>query len=146
MTDSIAFAVRPHYTGPLEVVPVIEGVELTDLIHAFEREHGMESADPYGGLIPATFNFGSAADHYFATERAFLDDDQKIPLLGCGECGQWACQPLLARVVADEDTVTWTDFSCDRDDSAFGPFVFARSSYESAVADLDETWATASSP
>jgi len=180
MTDSIAFAVRPHknssmwrtqdpYLGledfpksmreeiasqrreaadtgrPLEVVPVIEGVELTDRIHEFERERGEKRASSYGGLIPAYFRFGSAADHYFATERAFLSSDQKIPLLGC-ECGEWGCWPLLARVIVDEGAVTWTDFEPpyrgDCDYSDFGPFVFRRSSYESAVADLAETWAS----
>ena len=152
MTDSIAFAVRPHNNSttrrPLEVVPVIEGVELTDRIDEFERERGMEVPGSYGGLIPEYFEFGSATDHYFATEKAFLSSDQKIPLLGC-ECGEWGCWPLLARVVVDVETVTWTDFEqphrADRDYSAFGPFIFRRSSYESAVADLADTWATASS-
>jgi hypothetical protein len=148
VTSSLAFAVRPNQQGDTEVVPVVDGIELTKRVHEFERAHHMEPAGSYGGLIPAFFRFGPAVVHYFASEGAFVDENRKIPLLGC-ECGEWGCWPLLARVVADEETVTWTDFEQphrkQRDYSAFGPFTFDRRVYESAVADVADTWVSESS-
>jgi hypothetical protein len=43
--------------GPhIEVVPVIDGVKLTDRVHRFGREAGFETRElSYGGLIPASF-------------------------------------------------------------------------------------------
>jgi len=47
----VAFRIRYHreHRGASEVVPIIDGHELTDLVHAFERERGMETrAISYG--------------------------------------------------------------------------------------------------
>lgn len=57
---SVGFAVRQR--GDLgevrEIVPVIDGVELLDLVHRFELAAGMETGSAsYGGLIPALFRF-----------------------------------------------------------------------------------------
>ena len=126
-----------------EVVPVVDNIELTARAHDFERAHDMEPPGSYGGLIPGWFKFGPATVHYFALESAFVDEDGRIPLLGC-ECGEWGCWPLLARVVADEKTVTWTDFRQphrkERDYFGFGPFTFGRVEYERALAELAEPW------
>ncbi len=148
--DAFAFAIRPHAAdGATEVVPMVDGVELTDRIHAFELERGMETrAVSYGGLIPSYFKFGAAPDHYLATEESFLNREGKIPVLGC-ECGEWGCWPLLARVIVGESAVTWTDFEQphrpERDYSAFGPFVFDRLTYESAIADITAIWSSEAS-
>lgn len=150
MDASIAFAARPHEgDGATEVVPVVDGVALTDRIHDFEREHGMETrAVSYGGLIPAYFKFGPASHHYLTTHEVFISRKGKIPVLGC-ECGEWGCWPLLARVILEKTTVTWTDFEQpyrpDRDYSSFGPFVFSRSAYESAIAAIADVWSSESS-
>jgi hypothetical protein len=140
----IAFEAEPYETdGPTEVVPVLDGVKLTDRIHAFERDHGIETrAVSYAGLIPAHFRFGSADEHYLANESS-VGPTGKIPVLGC-QCGEWGCWPLLARVIVDETTVTWTEFEQpyrpDRDYTSFGPFVFRRTDYEAAIADLAGVW------
>jgi hypothetical protein len=50
------------------------------------------------------------------------------------------CWPLEARVVIDEETVTWNSFRQpfrpQRDYSDFGPFTFDRREYEAAIAEL----------
>jgi hypothetical protein len=131
----------------IEVIPVVDGEPLTDRIHEFERATGMETrAVSYGGLIPAYFRFGPASTHYLAGDDS-VAEDAKIPVLGC-QCGEWGCWPLLARVILDDDAVTWTDFEQphrrDRDYSGFGPFVFDRRAYEEAVAEIADAWAAAS--
>jgi hypothetical protein len=147
MTASISFAVRPHLDGhgALEVVPVVDDRELTDRIHEFEREAGMETrAVSYGGLIPSNFRFGPALAHFCrGAGSPWGEASAKIPLLGC-QCGEWGCWPLVARILIDEPTVTWTEFEQPhrkgRDYSGFGPFVFARATYEDAVSEIAETW------
>src|SRR4051794_35948680 len=52
----IAFSVRARADlgGANELVPIIDGHELTDMIHAFKRDHRMEERPvSYGGLIPS---------------------------------------------------------------------------------------------
>jgi hypothetical protein len=54
VTDSIAFVLREAVdaSGEIAVVPLVDDVELTDRIHAFERERGMETrAVSYDGLF-----------------------------------------------------------------------------------------------
>lgn len=120
------------------VVPVIDGEHLTDLIHRFERDVGMERRDEsYGGLIPAFFRFGAAEAHYLPP------GDRKLPVLGC-ECGEWGCWPLMVRVHAGTHRVAWTDFEQPhrpaREYSAFGPFSFDRAMYEQALRTLARSW------
>lgn len=106
----LSFAIGSRDVGTVvtEIVPVIDGVALTDRVHRFERETGMESREvSYGGLIPACFRFGPAEVHYRAAAGAFVEE-AKIPVLGC-VCGEWGCWPLLRRVVVDPGTVTWSD-------------------------------------
>jgi hypothetical protein len=47
-------------------------------------------------------------------------------------------------VIVDETTVTWTEFEQPyrpgRDYTSFGPFVFSRTDYEAAIADLAGVW------
>ncbi len=60
----------------------------------------------------------------------------KTPVLGC-ECGEWGCWPLLARITATTDLVTWDAFEQPhrktRDYVAFGPFQFDRHQYDDAL-------------
>lgn len=128
---------RPDLGGEFEVVPVIDGSALTDLIDAFESQARMEPSGGYGGLVPAHFNFGPLVAHFLGDCAA---KSSKTPLLGC-DCGEWGCWPLPARIVATDDTVTWTDFEQphrrDRDYSDFGPFSFDRNQYQNALTILD---------
>lgn len=62
--------------------------------------------------------------------------DGRSILLEC-ECGEPGCWPLDARVVVTDESVTWTDFRQPYrpawDYGQFGPFVFKREQYESAL-------------
>jgi hypothetical protein len=150
MANAITFDIerRVDDLGQLEFVPVVDGVKLTDRIHSFERETGMETRDrSYAGLIPAFFRFGPAADHYLADTAA--GGDGRIVLLGCGDCGEWGCWPLTVGLVVADQTVTWQGFMQphrpDRDYGGFGPFVFDRSDYVRAVDSVAAAWDEASS-
>jgi len=124
-----------------EVVPSVDGEELTDLIHEFEKRAGLETRDvSYGGLIPAQFRFGPLSGHFLAEEGAFVNEQGKVPLLGCS-CGEWGCWPLLALVTADDDAVVWSAFEQPhrpkRDYSGFGPYRFERAEYDEALQALE---------
>ena len=141
----ISFAIDPPDHGdPIAVVPVVDGIRLTDRIHEFERAAKMETrASSYRGLIPAYYKFGPAEAHYVG--RGGRHD--KVVLLGC-ECGEWGCWPLLATVELTEATVTWQDFEQpyrkSRDYSGFGPFEFDRHEYLSALVLIADQWDAAS--
>lgn len=137
--------------GPLVIVPRIDGALLTELIDGFESAAGMQPAgDAYGGLIPEFFRFGPMQDHFFGRSTNAMGP--KTPVLGC-ECGEWGCWPLMARITATTDLVTWDAFEQPhretRDYVAFGPFQFDRHQYDDALrvlsaiigSDVDDTGA-----
>ena len=128
---SIGFSIEPFESGgpPEAVVPVVDGVALTDRIHAFELAAGMETtwASRYGGL-PVGVRLGPASEYYLG-RAASLREPGRVPLLGC-TCGDVGCHPLFAHIDAGIDVVRWVNFeqpyNPQRDYSAFGPFVFER--------------------
>ncbi|MEV5989071.1 hypothetical protein AB0L85_29425 [Streptomyces sp. NPDC052051] len=106
----------------------IDGAPLTELIDGFEIAAGMQPAgDAYGGLIPEFFRFGPMQNHFL--RRSTNTMGPKTPVLG-GECREWECWPLMARIIATADLVTWDSFEqphrTARDCTAFGPFHFKR--------------------
>jgi len=134
--SQVRFIVRERndLNGVAEVVPEVDGVALTDLIHGFEKRAGMETRNvSYGGLIPAYFRFGPLRHHFLAGAGAFVSGQRKVPLLGC-KCGEWGCWPLLTSVRADDASVAWSAFEQphrpERDYSGFGPFQFERAEHE----------------
>jgi len=134
-TVGFVVRVRADLNDIAEVVPTVDGVELTTLAHAFENDAGMETRDvSYGGLIPANYRFGLMSRHFLGGESG------KVPLLGC-DCGEWGCWPLLAVVTVTDDEVVWSDFEqphrATRNYENFGPFRFGRSQYEDAAGGLD---------
>jgi hypothetical protein len=87
-------------------------------------------------------------DHFLG--RSTNTMGPKTPVLGC-ECGEWGCWPLIARITATADFVTWDAFEQPhrkaRDYVAFGPFQFDRHQYDDALqalsakidSDVDDT-------
>jgi hypothetical protein len=119
----------------LVVVPCIDGAALTELVDGFEVAAGMKPAgNAYGGLIPQFFRFGPMRDHFLGRSTDAMGP--KTPVLGC-ECGEWGCWPLMARITATADLVTWDAFEQPhrktRDYAAFGPFRFGRHQYDEAL-------------
>lgn len=119
-------------------MPVVDGVMLTDRVEDFELASGMRTTRQatYGGL--ALGSFGPAVAHYLGCGDVFVQPG-RVLLLGC-TCGDWGCHPLFAWVDVNADVVRWADFdqphNPDRDYSAFGPFVFDRTEYQSAIEEL----------
>jgi len=85
----------------------------------------------YGGIVFEFFNAGPL-NEYFC-------DPNEIWVLGC-DCAEVGCWPLICRVGADGDLITWDAFSQphrkDRDYSAFGPFTFNSAQYLDAIRSL----------
>src|SRR6266700_4096278 len=123
------------------VVPVIDGVPMTDLVAAFEESRHFDPVGGYGGLVPQFFNYGSL-DQYFNgcfEQGSYWERLHAIYLLGC-DCGEVGCWPLLCRIRMDGNIVVWEAFKQEhrpeRDYSRFGPFVFDAKHYRNAVAKL----------
>jgi hypothetical protein len=61
-------------------------------------------------------------------------------VLGCSHCGTWECWPLLTRITATLDTVTWSAFRQPHrpawGDLAIWPFVFLRPAYDNALTNV----------
>jgi hypothetical protein len=138
--NHVVFDRLRHHAGDIEVMPRIDGRDLTDLVHEFERERGwIADAAAYGGLIPAWFEFGPM-DLHFLGRGAWLSQGL-VPVLGC-ECGEWGCWPLHVRIVENAHTVTWSEFAhlgLERDYTGLGPFQFDREAYVHALAVLVES-------
>lgn len=138
---TIRFVTQPRsdYGGALEILPAVNDRALTEIVATFEREHGMEPGDGYGGLIPSIYRFGPIDEHFLGAGPISRDGAGKVPLLGC-ECGEWGCWPFLARVAKAGDLVHWTDFEqplrTARDYSALGPFTFDLRQYQSALEEV----------
>jgi hypothetical protein len=148
MKNKLSFQiVFDETTNIEELIPEIDKVPLTDLIHQFEQRMGMETRPvSYGGLIPRYFKFGPVRDHFFATDKAVNWEEEprrKVALLGC-QCGEVGCWPLICQITSDQDTVTWSEFAQlhrpNRDYQDFGPFHFRRGQYEQVVDGLISFW------
>lgn len=124
------------------ILPVVNGVRLTDLVAEFERASQYEPAGGYAGLVPRFFRLGRL-DEYFmgvSTDPAFLD--RGYWLLGW-ECGEAGCWPLEARMIRSDRQISWEHcrqpFRHERDYSSFGPFRFDFEQYRGSVCDLAST-------
>ncbi len=139
--SEISFDYRPGPPGRTDVhriIPCIDTVPLLDLVDSFELNVGMQPAGgAYGGIVPRFVKFGSAISHFHGTTR--LTSEQKTPVLAC-ECGELACWPMLTRITLTGDLVVWDRFQQPyrptRDYGTFGPFLFDRDQYDSAVRTL----------
>jgi hypothetical protein len=133
----VSFDVQP-FEGALALTPVVDGISLSEMIAAFERDQRFQPAGGYGGLIPSWFQYGDL-DRYFLGD---FDKDShfaqmgRVYLLGC-QCGEVGCWPFLGRIRAGSESVTWDSFEQphrkERDYSRFGPLVFDAEQYREAV-------------
>jgi hypothetical protein len=133
---TIEFAVRQR-PGPRvhEVVPVLDGRPLLELIDRFETSSAMRPAGgAYGGLIPAHYRYGPLDEHFLGKATRGLGP--KTAVLAC-ECGEVGCWPLMTRITPTGNLVVWNEFEQiyrrTRDYTAFGPFLFDRAQYDHAL-------------
>ncbi|WP_405062594.1 hypothetical protein OG474_13395 [Kribbella sp. NBC_01505] len=126
----VGFELRPWEDSGTELVPLVNGVSLIELVARYERNEGLKPADGYAGLVL----YGDLPSGL----RAYLTGGPGTPyaLLGC-DCGDMGCWPLAAQIHADADTVTWDSFRQPHrpewDYSGFGPFTFDRAQYDEAL-------------
>lgn len=131
--NSIRFACE-LVDGVVRVTPCVDGVRLTDMVSAFERERGFAPAGAYGGFVPAYYDYGPL-DLYLLGRAP--EWNGQVHLLVC-ECGEWGCWSLRADVVDDGEVVEWRGFAQPHADAwdyaGFGPFKFSRPEYVRAIA------------
>ena len=133
--NEIAFEIKTHESGAREVVPLVDGVRLRDIVARFEEAAGFSTPGSYAGIVPDHFRFGPLINHFMGND----DWNPGAPaVLGC-DCLEWGCWPFHAVVEVTDDRVRWPTFlgpKEDRDYSRIGPFEFDRTQYETAVAAL----------
>jgi hypothetical protein len=140
-TSTVSFAIRPlSDEEPVpSILPVVNGVPLTDLVAEFERAHQYEPAGGYAGLVPRFFRLGRLDEYYMGTRTEPVFGNRGCYLLGC-ECGEAGCWPLEAHIVATGQHVVWEEFRqpfrSERDNSSFGPFRFELEQYRTSVIEL----------
>ena len=90
------------------------GTDLVELVRAQESPFAEAEGSPsiagaYSGLapgpdtLPPSWHFlGEPSDRLYAYNG-------KVQVMGC-ECGEPGCWPLVCRISADAETVTWSDF------------------------------------
>jgi hypothetical protein len=126
------------WEGVREVVPVIDGRDLTDMIHEYERR--FQGPTGYGGILIGGFYLGAGSllDYFMGRRDSPVRESGTIAALGCS-CGDVECWPLYTKVDADDARVRWSSFrqpyERERDYGGSGPFVFDRGEYERALED-----------
>ena len=135
MRNQVGFEIRRWEESGRELVPLVDGVSLADLVSGFEYATGYQPACGYAGLVLDHSNFGDLGNYLHGEADSPYWRDT-VALLGCN-CGEVGCWPLQARIQVAPDFVTWTAFTqphrADRDYSDFGPFTFRRTQYDEAV-------------
>lgn len=119
------------------IVPVLDDRDLIDWITEYERWHDFRLPGAYAGLIPGDSDAGPKADYLMWDTMHGIPCERYV--LGCN-CGCAGCWPLCASICRWERFVIWDQFRHprlpDQDYSAFGPFVFDRNQYASAVREV----------
>jgi hypothetical protein len=133
--NQIVFEIRRWDETGRELVPLVDGVSLVDLVSEFEHAAGDQPAGGYAGLVLDHGNFGDLGNYLHGKPDSPYRRDA-VALLGCN-CGDVGCWPLQAQIHADASSVTWTTFTQphrpDRNYTPFGPFTFRRPQYDKAI-------------
>lgn len=119
-------------------MPVIDGKSLASFVSEFENRNGYSHKLEYGGLDPGGFQYGPLEPYFLGSAASdYWTELDGIYLLGCRDCGNVGCWPLVASVTAVEHLVVWTNFRQPHrtlwDYSGFGPFNFEISAYVDAI-------------
>jgi hypothetical protein len=114
--------------GRPELLPVVDGVSLADLVERYEAERGFDVVGGYGPVW---------LDPKLAERLRRPDRRARVALLGCAGCGEVDCWPLELRIEPAGGEVSWHSFRQphrrDRDYSGFGPFRFDAAAYLAAL-------------
>jgi hypothetical protein len=123
------------------IAPFEYGIALTDGVEAVVD--GVSVVDFFRGADGLRTSYASLREiEAHLRSWAPSEEEHGIRLLGC-VCGDSDCNYVLARLVADADTVVWTGFWASsppsdrpegREYPEIGPFRFDRRDYEAALA------------
>ncbi len=133
--DVLTIQLEPREGRPgLAARLAINGRDLIELVAAAEAGLGVATPGTYG---PASAPKLLMLDGCIGTDEPDSDGDgREATVLFC-DCGEPGCWPLLARIVATPETVTWQQFRQPyRDQWSYeqlGPFVFDREEYDDAI-------------
>jgi hypothetical protein len=99
-TCTVSFVIEPLSNDePVpSILPVVDGVRLTDLIAEFERARHYEPTGGYAGLVPSFFRLGRLDEYFMGVNAEPVVAGGRYYLLGC-ECGEAGCWPLEARIL-----------------------------------------------
>jgi hypothetical protein len=150
--DTIAFKVvtpNPEWLPQVEIY--INDRRLIDMVREVELPYAMREGHPdiaggYMGLRPDMVFFPSR--HFLGGHTEDFTYTTKTEILACEACGEIICWPLLVQIDVHENTIVWRDFEQphrkenSREGSIlghwsydqFGPFVFDKEQYLSALA------------
>jgi len=146
----IEFRVVPTdlYYGP-GIQIWIDGQDFIEVVRRVElpfaqAEHHRGLAGSYAGLPACAYSPPSR--HFWGEGKASFAD-RKLKLLVCGDCGEFGCWPLLARIEVGPTQVVWSAFEQPHRRrqgqlrawcyDSLGPLMFDRSQYEQALQTLE---------
>jgi hypothetical protein len=144
--DTVAFRVDGESAISVEV----NGRPLAELVGEVERPFAEREGSPdiagnYAGIGHRWID--DVDEHYHGAPGSDLScgSKDKTLLLGC-ECGEPGCWPLLARVDASSEIVSWEDFEQPHRGERWSydqlrPFTFERAQYDAALSELRRTLA-----
>jgi hypothetical protein len=142
--SEIRFSVGPWARSGVLLTPIIDGRSLVDLVTDYEEAKDWELAGIHDGLVLDESELSELPKHLLHGKPS-SPHDRGIAVLGC-TCGVNDCLPFLAEIRVTDDEVWWGEFryplaaGLPWDYSGFGPFVFDRDQYETA---LDKVLGTA---
>lgn len=117
-----------------QIVPMVDGRLLVDLLEEYERDRGFDVVGGHAGLVLDYFGVGDLRRYLLGEQEPW--PGRRVPLLGC-TCGDLVCCPLVASVDRGDEVVRWSGFQSRRggrrDYVGFGPFVFDKPDYDAAV-------------
>lgn len=108
--SALEFEVKPLDDGQLieaQVVPLVDGRRLVDLVAADDAAHGYEPTGGYGGLVPSFFRLGDLARYYLGQQEPWID--MAVAVLAC-DCEELGCWPLQTLITIDDQQISWHDF------------------------------------
>ncbi len=62
--STISFEIVTHRSGVRELVPLVDGSRLRDIVSRFEEAARYSAPGSYAGIVPDHFRFGPLVDHF----------------------------------------------------------------------------------
>lgn len=115
----------------------IDEKRLIELVRNFESSFADDLAGDYANLYFGTYS----TDYLLGKHPAFGENEDKTKLLGC-ICGGPGCWPLVTKISAEGNIVSWADFEQPHRHwsyKGFGPFYFDLQQYKNEIQKIPRT-------